>query len=49
MNCGTLESVKFRERLGFVQHDIVITREKSKLTKIMERFSSEIALFFGCV
>ena len=49
MNCGTLESVKFRERLGFAQHDIIMIKEKSMLTKIMERFSSEIVLIFGCV
>ena len=49
MNCGTLESVNFRERLGFAQHDIIMTKEKSMLTKLMERFSSEIVLFFGCI
>ena len=35
MNCRGISGHKFRTRLGFKQHDTILTKEQSVLTKIM--------------
>ena len=34
MNCGTPEAIKFTEILWFNQHDMIMTKKQSVLTKI---------------
>ena len=41
MNCTIPTAIEFRTKLGFNQHDLIVTKEKSVLTKIMEVFASE--------
>ena len=41
MNCRTPTVVQLKLILGFNEHDIVVTKEESVLTKIMKIFSSE--------
>ena len=41
MDCRTTTSVEFRTRIGFNQHDPIMTKEQSVLTKIMRVFSNE--------
>ena len=41
MGCRTPTTVEFRIRLGFKQHDIIITKEQSQLRKIMKVFAKE--------
>ena len=42
MDCRTTESHKFRTRLGFKQHDVIITKEKLVLKKTKSPFEGEI-------
>ena len=41
MDCRTQSAIKFRIKLGFNQHDLMMTKEQSVLTKIMKVFASE--------
>ena len=43
MHCKILipKAIKFRSKLGFEQHDIVLTKEQSVILKIMNPFSNE--------
>ena len=41
MGCRTATTVEFRTRLRFNQHDPIMTKEKSVLTKIMKVLSNE--------
>ena len=34
MDCKTIAAHKFRTRLGFKQYNVILTKEKSVLTKI---------------
>ena len=42
MNCrvSASEAIKFRSELAFKQHDIVLSKEQSVLSKILELFSN---------
>ena len=41
MDRRTTAAHKFRAKLGFKQHDVILTKEKSVLTKIMTSFERE--------
>ena len=43
MHCrvSTPEPIEFKTRLGFDQHNFIMTKEKSVLTKIIKVFASE--------
>ena len=41
MNCRTTLAHIFKKRLGFKLYDVILTKEQSKLTKIMSLFESE--------
>ena len=41
MNCRTPIAIEFRSKLGFKEHDLIMTREQSVLTKIMKVFASK--------
>ena len=41
MDCRTTSAHKFRTRLGFKQHDVILTKEQSVLTKMMSSFEGE--------
>ena len=41
MDCRTAIAVEFRSRLGFNQHDPIMTKEQSVLSKIMKMFSTK--------
>ena len=43
MHCrvSTPKAIEFRSKLGFKQHDIIMTKEQSILTKIMKVFAKE--------
>ena len=41
MDCRTTMAHKVRTRLGFKQYDIILTRERSVVTKIMSSFEEE--------
>ena len=41
MDCETTVTNKFRKRLGFKQYDVILTKEKSVITKIMSSFEGE--------
>ena len=41
MDCRTTSGCKFRTRLGYKQHDVILTKEKSVLTKIMSSLEGE--------
>ena len=41
MDCRTTPAVNFRTKLGFKQHDPIMTREQSVLTKTMTVFAAE--------
>ena len=41
MNCRTTPSVNFRTKLGFRQHDPIVTQKQSVLTKNMTVFAAE--------
>ena len=41
MGCRTATEVEFRTKLGFNQHDPIVTIEQSVLTKIIKVFSNE--------
>ena len=45
MDCRTIPAVKFRNRLGFNQHDPIMTKEQSILTKLDNYFKTEDKLF----
>ena len=38
MDCRTTPAVNFRTKLGFRQHDPIMTQEQSVMTKIMTVF-----------
>ena len=38
---STLEAIKFRSKLGFKHHDIILTREQSVISKLTKLFSNE--------
>ena len=38
---STLEAIKFRSKLGFKQHDIILTKEQSVISKLTKLFSNE--------
>ena len=38
MNCRITAAHKIRTRLGFKQYDVILTKEQSRLTKIMSSF-----------
>ena len=44
MDCRMPASIEFRIKLGFNQHDLMMTKEQSVLTKIIKVFSSEEVL-----
>ena len=43
MHCkvSTPKPIGFRAKLGFKQHDIILTKEESMIPKIMKAFSNE--------
>ena len=41
MDCKTTSAHKFRRRLGFKQYDLILTKEKPVLIKIMSSFERE--------
>ena len=41
MDCRTTPAVDFRTRLGFSQHDPIMTKEQSVLPKITRLFATE--------
>ena len=41
IECKTTEIFLFRTKLGFDEHDIMITKKKSVLTKITNAFEGE--------
>ena len=41
MDCKTTSPYKFRKRLEFKHNDVILTKEKSVLTKIMTSFEGE--------
>ena len=41
MDCRTIPAVNFRTRLGFWQHNPIMTQEQSVLTKFMTVFAAE--------
>ena len=41
MGCRTATTVEIRTRLGFSEHDPIIAKEQSVLTRIMKVFSNE--------
>ena len=41
MYCRIAETNEFRSKLGFNQHDIIITKEHLVLTRIMKIFASK--------
>ena len=44
MDCRTTPAVNFRTRLGFRQHDPIMTQEQSILTEIMTVFPAEVII-----
>ena len=44
IDCRTLTTVEFKTKLGFNQHDIIMTKEQSVLTKIMKVLATEKTL-----
>ena len=45
LDCRTTPAVKFKTRLGFNQHDPVMTQEQSILTKIRSTFPNQTIIF----
>ena len=45
MNCRTVQAVKFRKKLGFNQHDPIMTQEESVLTKLDTYLETEEKIF----
>ena len=41
MDCRTTPAVNFKTRLGFSQHDSIMTQEQSILSKIVTSFAAE--------
>ena len=41
IDCRTTSAHKFRARLGFKQYDVILTKERSVLTKIISSFEGE--------
>ena len=41
MGCRTISAHKFRARIGFKQHNVILTNEQSVLTKIISSFEGE--------
>ena len=41
MDCRTTSTYKFRTKLGLKKYDIILTKEQSVLTKIMNSFEGE--------
>ena len=41
MDCRTPIAIEFRSKLGFKQHDLIMTKEQSLLTRITEIFASK--------
>ena len=43
MSCrvSTPEAIEFRSKLGFTQHDIILTKEQSMMLKITKLFSNQ--------
>ena len=41
MDCRTTAAVNFKTRLGFSQHDPIMTQEQSVLSKIVAVFAAE--------
>ena len=44
MDCGAATAVEFRTRLGFSQHDPIMIKEQSVLTKIITFSNVKIIL-----
>ena len=40
-DCRTISALKFKTRLGFEKYDVILTKEKSVLTKIISLFEGE--------
>ena len=45
MDCRTTPAVDFKTKLGFNQHDPVMTQEQSILSKIVTLFATEEIMF----
>ena len=41
MDCRTISAINFKSKLGFNQHDPIMTQEQSILSKIMTLFATE--------
>ena len=41
MDCRTIPAVNFKTRLGFNEHDVIMTQKQSILSKIVTLFSAE--------
>ena len=48
MDCRTPTAIKFRTKLGFDQHDLIMTKEQSVLTKIVKAFAIKEILPHFC-
>ena len=53
MDCRTTPAVNFKTKLGFNQHDPIITQEQSILSKIVTLFAGEKIILqhniLGCI
>ena len=45
MDCRTIPVVKFRQRLGFNQYDVIMTQKQSVLTRLNKFFKTEDKIF----
>ena len=45
MDCKNTATDNFKTKLGFNQHEMIMTKEQSVLRKVMKVFSSEKVLF----
>ena len=45
MDCRTTPAVDFKTKLGFNQHDPIMTQEQSILSKIVTLFATEEIMF----
>ena len=48
INCRIPEAVKFKNKLGFNQHDLILNKEQSVLTKIMKVLTRNEILLQHC-
>ena len=49
MDCRTPTAIQFRSKLGFNQHDLLMTKQKSILTRVVKIFTREKILLQNSV